>query len=221
MRTAFYRRNARWLATATLLAFGSSFGQTFFISLFAGGIRAEFGLSDGEWGALYTVATLASAATLVQLGRLADTVALLPLTLSVGAAYVLACAIMALAPSVLLLGIGVYGLRICGQGMMSHLAVTAIARWFRANRGRAVAVAVLGYPLGEALLPPVAVLAIEAVGWRAGWGLAGAALALLVLPAAVALMTGPRRVPRGEGAEESAAGMDRRQWTRGEGLSHW
>ncbi|MEO0821481.1 MAG: MFS transporter [Pseudomonadota bacterium] len=221
MRTGFYRENAPWLATALLLTFGSSFGQTFFISLFAGGIRAEFGLSDGAWGGIYTLATLASAAVLVQLGRLADSVGLLTLTIGVGLGYLTAIALTALAPTVWLLGLGVFGLRLCGQGMMGHLAMTAIARWFAANRGRAVAVAVLGYPLGEALLPPVAVLVISAVGWRAGWGLAAGMLALLILPAIVLLLARGRRVPRGEGTESGAPGMDGRHWTRRAVLAHW
>jgi len=44
------------------MAFGSSVGQTYFISLFAGEIRTEFNLSHGRFGALYTAATIASAA---------------------------------------------------------------------------------------------------------------------------------------------------------------
>jgi predicted negative regulator of RcsB-dependent stress response len=35
----FLTENLRWLATGFLLAIGSSFGQTYFISLFAGEIR--------------------------------------------------------------------------------------------------------------------------------------------------------------------------------------
>ncbi|MEL6482555.1 MAG: MFS transporter [Pseudomonadota bacterium] len=221
MSQGFYRANAPWLAAAALLTFGSSFGQTFFISLFAGGIRAEFALSDGDWGTLYTFATLGSAAILVQAGRLADSVALRPLLLATVALYTAALVLTAMAPSVLWLGIGVLGLRLCGQGMMGHLALTAVARWFRANRGRAVAIAVLGYPLGEALLPPLAVLAIGAVGWRQGWLLAAAALLFLVLPMLLWLLARGGRTPQGEGGELTATGMDGRHWTRGQVLGHW
>ena len=56
----FLRENARWLAGGFLLTLFSSFGQTFFISLSAGEIRAEYGLSHGTFGTLYMVATLAS-----------------------------------------------------------------------------------------------------------------------------------------------------------------
>lgn len=40
MISGFRRRDARWLAGGFLLFLASSFGQTFFISLFAADIRA-------------------------------------------------------------------------------------------------------------------------------------------------------------------------------------
>jgi len=39
-----------------------------------------------------------------------------------------------------MLVIAIYLLRLAGQGMMSHTAMTAMGRWFVAERGRAVAV---------------------------------------------------------------------------------
>lgn len=42
---SFLRENARWLAGGLLFTFFSSFGQTFFISLSAGYIREDFGLT--------------------------------------------------------------------------------------------------------------------------------------------------------------------------------
>ena len=69
---AFLRDNAPFLATGALLSFLSSFGQTFFISVFAGEIRAEFGLSNGDWGLIYMAGTGASALAMVFAGGLAD-----------------------------------------------------------------------------------------------------------------------------------------------------
>ena len=46
----FLSENIQWLAAGILLTFLSSFGQTFFISIFAGEIRSTFGLSHGQWG---------------------------------------------------------------------------------------------------------------------------------------------------------------------------
>ena len=53
------------LAFGFLMAFGSSFGQTYFVGVFSPSIQAEFGLSHTEWGVIYMGGTLCSAALLV------------------------------------------------------------------------------------------------------------------------------------------------------------
>jgi predicted MFS family arabinose efflux permease len=98
--------------------------------------------------------------------------------------------------------------------------MTAMARWFRANRARAIAVAVLGFPVGEAILPLVTVAAIEAYGWRFSWGVVAAVLVLVVLPLVVVLMR-HGRTPQGEGGGENAVGMGGRHWTRPQVVRSW
>ena len=126
MLARFYLENARWLGAGMALTLASSFGQTFFISLFAGHIMAGFALSHGEWSTIYLIGTLASAAVLIQAGRLADRMALGRLALWVLGLYVAVAVAMWANPSVWLLAILIFGLRFCGQGMMGHIAVTAI-----------------------------------------------------------------------------------------------
>ena len=65
----------------------------------------------------------------------------------------------------LMLVAALYGLRLFGQGMLSHLAMTAMARWFSEYRGRALSIAGLGFPFGEAVLPSVAVALIGRPVW--------------------------------------------------------
>lgn len=220
MAIQFYRQNAWWLGTGLVFTFGSSFGQTYFISFFAGGIREEFGLSNGEWGGLYTIATFASAALLMHLGRLADTVNLAKLAAAILLVYAAAALIMASSVHVLMLLVGVFGLRFCGQGMMTHLGMTAMARWFRANRARAMAIAALGFPFGEAMFPLVAVGVIDAVGWRTGWVLVACLIAAVLLPLCY-FLTRHGRSPQGEGGADTATGMEGRHWTRREVLRHF
>ena len=68
----FIRANWLFLLAGFLLTFTSSYGQTYFISLFAGEIKGEFGLSDGQWGGIYTIGTTLSAITMVWAGVLTD-----------------------------------------------------------------------------------------------------------------------------------------------------
>ena len=108
---SFIRENARWLATGLLLGLGSSFGQTYFISLFSGEIREAYGLTDGQWGAIYTVATLASAALLITLGGRADTMRLSRLAVIVASVLAFAALLMAVGQSVWLLVVTIFLLR--------------------------------------------------------------------------------------------------------------
>ena len=71
MFSDFLRANARWLGAGMTLTLASSFGQTYFISIFADRIMEDYGLTDGQWGLVYTVATLSSAAVLLFAGRFA------------------------------------------------------------------------------------------------------------------------------------------------------
>jgi len=216
----FIAENRRWLATGLLLAFASSFGQTWFISLFAGEIRAEFGLSDGAWGLTYTIATLSSAALLLGRGGWADTVKLSRLAPLIAGTFAGAALLMAVAPSVLVLGIAVFLLRFCGQGMFGHIKMTAMARWFVATRGRAMALTNLGFSLGEVVLPLPAVLLLAAIGWRMSWGVVAVAIALAVLPLLMWLLA-QDRVPQGVTAAQGTPGMGGRHWHRAEVLRHW
>ena len=68
----FLKNNLAWLGAGALLAFLSSFGQTFFISIFSGHIRAEFELSHAAWGGIYSLGTGASAIVMIWAGISSD-----------------------------------------------------------------------------------------------------------------------------------------------------
>ncbi len=216
--TSFLRDNAPFLLAGAVLSFCSSFGQTFFISIFAGNIRAEFGLGHGGWGAIYTAGTLASAVVMLWAGGLTDRFRVRALGPAMLALLVLACLVMAAAPAAWVLVPAVFLLRFLGQGMMSHIAYVAMARWFVATRGRAVAVAALGFSLGEAVLPLTFVALMEIWNWRVLWLLA-ALLPLAAIPLLRKLLT-LERTPQSVAAETPSPGMQGRYWTRADALRH-
>jgi MFS family permease len=88
--------------------------------------------------------------------------------------------------------IAFYGLRLFGQGLMSHTAVSAMARYFEANRGKAIGIATLGHPLGEATLPLLVTLLIGGFGWRSTLQFSALSVAIVVLPATLLLLRGAR-----------------------------
>ncbi|MFP7569768.1 MFS transporter [Marivita sp. S2033] len=214
----FLRSNAPFLTTGVMLTFLSSFGQTYFISLFAGEIRLEFGLSHGSWGGIYMIGTMASALTMVWAGVLTDVFRVRVLGPLVLAGLALACVAMAFNPWVWALPFVVFALRLFGQGMCSHVAVIAMARWFIATRGRALSIAALGFAVGEALMPMIIVAAMTMMAWQNLW-LIAAGVSLLAIPVLARLLA-QERTPASMANDDVSLGMLGRQWRRGEVLRH-
>lgn len=218
--TTFLAENVRWLAAGALLAFLASFGQTYFISIFAGHLRAEFGLSHGQWGGIYTLGTTASAIAMVWAGGLTDRFRVRVLASVVLACLMAACLSMALLPNVIFLPFVIFALRLTGQGMTSHTAVVAMSRWFVKTRGRALSIASLGAALGEAFLP-LGFVALMTAGfdWRSLWMLAGA-IALSGIPVLILLLR-QERTPQSMAMSDLSPGMEWRSWTRNQTIRHW
>ncbi|XDA98232.1 MFS transporter [Sulfitobacter sp. LCG007] len=215
----FLRENALFLSAGVLLSFTSSFGQTFFISIFAGEIMRDFGLSHGQWGLTYTIATTVSALTMVWAGVLTDRFRIRYLMIAVTTLLALACVAMWGARGAMGLGIVIYLLRLAGQGMMSHLAIVAMARWFNATRGKALSVSSMGFALGQAILPVLFVALLAWTSWRNLW-LVSAVLVLLAAPVIFRLLRA-ERTPQAVAESSAALGMEGHHWTRGGMLKHW
>ena len=214
----FIRDNAAFLSAGFLLTFGSAFGQTFFISLFAGEIRAEFGLSHAAWGQIYAVGTLASALVMVWSGALTDVFRIRALGAMILIGTAGACLFMAAAPAWWVLVPAIFFLRFVGQGMMSHMGQVAMSRWFVATRGKALSIASLGFSVAEAILPILIVALLVWFDWRLIW-VGCAVFALLLLPVLQRLLR-LERTPQDDAKGSQAVGLDNRHWTRGEVLKH-
>lgn len=215
----FVAANPRLLAFGFLMPFASAFGQTFFIGLFGEPIRAAFELSNARFGLLYSLATVCSAGLFVWVGRLIDRVELRAYSAGTALAYAGACLLMALIPPWQpLLFVAFFGLRITGQGLMSHIGLTSMGRYFVERRGTAVSAASMGNPVSEALFPPVAVALITWLGWRGTWLAAAGTVALVVLPLALWLLRGHAtraRTHRAQQAADAASGAADRSWRVG------
>lgn len=212
----FIRANWLFLLAGFVLTLTSSYGQTYFISLFAGEIKTDFGLSDGQWGGIYTVGTTLSAITMIWAGVLTDRFRVRSLAVIVMICLALACAAMAVNRSWLVLIVVIFALRLTGQGMMSQLGAVAMVRWFEATRGKALSVSSMGFAAGQAILPVVFVALFAVLPWRALWLLAGG-LVVLTIPIIVILLR-RERTPQSMADEAQIAGMYGRHWTRGEML---
>ena len=184
----FMADNARLLGFGALLCLASSFGQTYFISFFSAEIKQTFDLSDGAFGAVYSLGTMASAAVLLWSGQLIDRIDLRLYVAAVFAGLAGAAWLMSVTESALVLILVVFLLRQFGQGLPGHTAMTAMGRYFERGRGKAVSIAALGFPLGEAVFPLLVVLVVAAMGWRASWQVIAAFLLFCIIPMALTLL---------------------------------
>jgi len=215
----------RFLLFGLLMAFWSSLGQTFFISLFSGQIRAALDLSHGDFGTYYALATTASAISLIWLGKLADMMRLEKLAVFILGSLCVAAILFSQISSLWMLVGGLYLLRMFGQGMMIHVYTTAMARRYVVTRGRAISIAQLGHTLSESI-GPAAIVALQTIfDWRSLWiGLS--LIAFLTLAPFLRLLTRRTRLQDGEGLDGLGANHPmpnfafggKKQWRRTEVL---
>ena len=215
---AFIRSNIAWLLAGFILALNSSFGQTFFISIFAGKIQSYFNLSHGDWGSIYMIGTLASAIVMVWAG----TTSYIYRTRSIGVLVLvglsLSTLLMALNPAVWLLPAIIFLLRFLGQGMLPHISSVSMSRWFVLQRGKALAISNTGYALGEAFLPVLFTILMLTYHWQHLWIIASL-FCFLMVPLIWILLQN-ERTPQSIAEEVISFGLLGKSWSRKEVLTH-
>jgi MFS family permease len=217
----------RLLAFGTLASLASAPGQTLVISLFNADIRAAFNLSHGDFGTFYMIATLASAAAILWSGKLIDRFDLRAVFAITTTGLCIACLVAGFSTGPLTLLLALFLLRHFGQGLMSHIAVTSVNRYYQTVRGKASAIVNQGFTLAEATLPIAISTMIAVIGWRYSWFALGLVAACVVLPLLLLLIADHRRrhgayLDRLAIIDEDARRPDappaQRQWTRADML---
>ena len=217
----FLRSNWRFVSFGVFLTMLSSFGQTFYVALYGADIRAEFDLSNGGFGAAFSLASIAAAAALVWIGKYIDRVDLRLYTLASLTALFAGLALLGLSGSFVVFCLAIFVVRFCGQGLCIHIASTSMARYFGQDRGKALSVSGLGLAGGEAILPIASVVLIASYGWRDAWLVTAAVFLLLALVLVPGFLRGQSQrhanylERQGEAAARGGAG---RSWTRKEVL---
>ncbi len=216
----FFTTNFRWLFIVFILTFCSAFGQTFFISLYSAEIRQSFNLSHGQWGLIYSTATLSSAILILFVGGYADKIAARNMSAIVILGLMAFVFGMAINSSYIFLILIILGLRFFGQGMLGHLAMVYCGKWFSKNRGKAVAVANSGYTLAEASLPTIFVILMGVFAWKMTW-LISLVVCIIILLSILFFLTVERNKKESGNAGTIQTGMNNKSWTRNEMLKNW
>jgi MFS family permease len=184
----FLKRCWPLLLFGVLTVFWGNFGQSFFVSWYGASFQKTLDLSATGYGSAYSIATLTSGLFLMWLGAAIDRLQLRVFVLFCGLGLAAATLTLWQVNGLPMLIVGLFLLRFFGQGLLPHTALTTMAREFSVNRGKAVSIASSGVPLGEILLPSLAVLLIAFVGWQESWLFISLSIPVLYLPLALWLL---------------------------------
>jgi MFS family permease len=163
------KSNFKIIIFGFVFTFFSSIGQSFFIGLFNSNIREELNITHGEFGTIYGIATLCSSIALIWLGKKIDDLKLVNYSILVVFFLFFATLFFSFISGMIFLFFGIFFLRLSGQGLMAHIASTAISRYFEKRRGKALSYIWFGMSLGEFLLPVVIVYLLSFIYWRDLW----------------------------------------------------
>ena len=164
-----------------IFTFFSAFGQSFFIGVFNSSIRTDLSITHGQFGTIYALATLLSSFTLIWVGKKIDDFKLITFSLFVIILLFFSSIFFSFVNGIYLLFVGIFLLRLSGQGLMSHTATTSISRYFDKSRGKALSATWLGLSGAEFIMPVTIVFFLSIYSWRSIW-LAISLVIILFLP---------------------------------------
>ena len=203
-----------------IFTFFSSFGQSFFLGLFNSSIRDALSITHGQFGSIYASATLLSSIVLVWIGKKIDDVNILKFASYVIIFLSTSCFIFSKISSVIFLFVGIFLMRLAGQGLSSHTATTTISRFFEKNRGRALSTGWLGLSLAEFIMPVLIVFLLTFIEWRDIW-VSISILVILVLPVATFLLVKDVKLDTREESKIEENYKEIKQWKRIEVLKDY
>ncbi len=203
-----------------IFTFFSSFGQSFFLGLFNSSIRDTLSITHGQFGSIYASATLLSSIVLVWIGKKIDDVNILKFASYVIIFLSASCFIFSKISSVIFLFVGIFLMRLAGQGLSSHTATTTISRFFEKNRGRALSTGWLGLSLAEFIMPVLIVFLLTFIEWRDIW-VSISILVILVLPVATFLLVKDVKLDTREESKIEEKYKEIKQWKRIEVLKDY
>lgn len=149
-----------------VLTFFSSFGQTFLISLYVPGILESFHLTNATFGLIYALSTIVSSVILLSTGHSIDHSPVRKMSYLTVWGLAASCLLLGVATNLAVLIAAVVGLRLTGQGLMSHISLTVMSRYYNEGRGKALSLSSLGYSAGEAIFPLLITILVTQAGWR-------------------------------------------------------
>ena len=183
-------------------------------------IREALSITHGQFGSIYASATLLSSIVLVWIGKKIDDVNILKFASYVTIFLSISCFIFSKISSVIFLFIGIFLMRLAGQGLTTHTATTTISRFFEKNRGRALSIGWLGLSLAEFILPVLIVFLLTFIEWRNLW-ISISLIVIIVLPIVSYTLVREVKLDTRENTNSAKDLKEIRQWKRIEVLKDY
>ena len=161
--------NKKIIIFGFIFTFFSSFGQSFFLGLFNSPIRNELGITHGQFGNIYAMATIISSVLLIWVGKKIDEYQIFYYSFFVIILLFLSSLFFSFINNIFLLAIGIFLMRFSGQGLMSHTSTTTISRFFEKSRGKALSTIWFGLSSAEFILPVFVTYFFVIYSWRTVW----------------------------------------------------
>ena len=161
--------NKKIIIFGFIFTFFSSFGQSFFLGLFNSPIRNELGITHGQFGNIYAMATIISSVLLIWVGKKIDEYQIFYYSFFVIILLFLSSLFFSFINSIFFLAIGIFLMRFSGQGLMSHTSTTTISRFFEKSRGKALSTIWFGLSSAEFILPVFVTYFFVIYSWRTVW----------------------------------------------------
>jgi len=143
---------------------------------------ADLMVSNSSFGAIYGAATILSSLSLAYAGKFIDTSDMRNYTIFAVILLAFSCIVMAFSINIAIIFAGFWGLRLAGQGLMTHIQSTAISKIYSSSRGKALSLTSLGYPAGEAFFPIITGIIILFLGWRYSMIINALFILIILLP---------------------------------------
>lgn len=145
-------------------SFFSCYGQSHFLALFSLAIFQQYHLTNTAFGTLYATSTLLSAFVLPFVGPWIDKVDVRKYCLGIAVGLMMGLWLLFLTPNISILFFSLFLLRLCGQGLCTHVNGVSTARYFGKNRGKALSLTNIGFPVAEGLFTPLVAFLVSL--WR-------------------------------------------------------
>ena len=162
--------------------FFSAPGQTFLISLAIPTICHSLNISPLQFASIYSLSTLMASLFLPFIGKLIDRWPIKKTLIFNAFFFFSSILLFSLSASSYGLFVALFFMRLFGQGALTLTATSHTIKQFTLNRGSALSLTQLGYPLSEFIFPGLLIFSLHHIGFRLSFVALALCIPLLYLP---------------------------------------